>query len=545
MGNEPGTAGSARVMPNHQQYARRSNGGNYRSNPHPSSPSSQRARGSSSNTQNSVNTRNVHRQTTTSSTRQTSQNASHRRSGRASRSDDDFKNCSPHSSQQKQLPPRSSHPIYSEHNQLDHGSSSVASINGPKFNNAVLSDSSTTSNASVQSATSSHSAHSKTSTGTQLNNSKSKASVNAKNSTGSGNNKIPQNVSFRLSTKLCPDDVEILKCIGKGSFGVVFQVKMKKNQKIYAMKRLNKKDLVARKQVAHTNTERRVLANIDHPFIVSLRFAFQTKSKLYMLMDYHCGGELFFHLQKEGKFSESRSRFYAAEICLAIECLHRKGITYRDLKPENILLDFDGHIKITDFGLSKEVTSSPDSITRTFCGSPEYLAPEMLLQKGYDHGVDWWAFGTIVYEMLVGTPPFYCQDIQRMYQNILTQPVTFYQGMSRESMLLIQGLLEKEPINRWRCRRIKECSFFRPIDWNKLYRKGVEPPVRPQVLSESDTQNFEQFSVNSKSNKHGTYLMQTPSFASHSLLAAQDQFPNFTYDETQDKALQSIKPSKK
>lgn len=351
------------------------------------------------------------------------------------------------------------------------------------------------------------------------------------------NQKKAQNVSFRLSTTMSTEDFVIMKQIGKGSFGVVFQIKMKRNNKIYACKRLNKKDLVARKQVAHTNTERRVLANIDHPFIVSLRFAFQTKSKLYMLMDYHCGGELFFHLQKEGKFSEARCRFYAAEICLAIECLHSNGITYRDLKPENILLDFDGHIKITDFGLSKEVTSSPDSITRTFCGSPEYLAPEMLLQKGYDHGVDWWAFGTIVYEMLVGTPPFYTQDIQQMYRNILSRQVTFYQGMSKESMMLIQGLLQKDPVHRWQCVEIKKCAFFRSIHWQKLYRKEVEPPVRPQVLSESDTQNFEHFSLNSKSNKHGTYLMQTPSFVSHSLLAAQDQFPNFTYDETQDKVL--------
>ena len=345
-----------------------------------------------------------------------------------------------------------------------------------------------------------------------------------------------ENVSFRLDTKMSTNDFDIIKLIGKGSFGVVYQIEMKRDRKVYAMKMLKKKDLVARKQVVHTNTERRVLANIDHPFIVSLRKAFQTKSKLYMLMDFHCGGELFYHLQKEGKFSEVRSRFYAAEICLAIECLHGRGITYRDLKPENILLDFDGHIKITDFGLSKEVTSSHDSITRTFCGSPEYLAPEMLLQKGYDHAVDWWAYGTILYEMLVGTPPFYDQDIQKMYQNILTQPVTFYQFMSRESMQLIQGLLDKRPQHRMRCRQIKKAAFFRAVDWGKLYRKQIEPPMRPQVMSKSDTRNFEHFSVNSKSNKHGTYLMQTPSFASGSLLAAQDQFPTFTYDENQDGA---------
>lgn len=343
-----------------------------------------------------------------------------------------------------------------------------------------------------------------------------------------------EDVSFRLDSALSTADFKIIKLIGKGSFGTVYQIEMKRDGAVYAMKMLKKKDLVARKQVVHTKTERKVLADIDHPFIVSLRKAFQTKSKLYMLMDFHCGGELFYHLQKEGRFDEGRSRFYAAEICLAIECLHGHGITYRDLKPENILLDFDGHIKITDFGLSKEVASSHDAITRTFCGSPEYLAPEMLLQKGYDSAVDWWALGTILYEMLVGTPPFYDEDIQKMYHNILTHPVTFYHFMGRESMQLIQGLLDKRPLHRLRARQIKRAPFFRTVDWGKLYRKEVEPPMRPKVMSKSDTTNFEHFSVHSKSNKHGTYLMQTPSFASGSLLAAQDQFPNFTYDENHD-----------
>ena len=170
------------------------------------------------------------------------------------------------------------------------------------------------------------------------------------------------------------DDFRIHTLIGKGSFGQVWTVTLKRTKQIYALKVLKKKDLVARKQVVHTNTERRILANIDHPFLVSLRYAFQTKTKLYMVMDFFLGGELFFHLQKEERFSENRARFYAAEICLAIECLHRNDITYRDLKPENILLDHDGHIKITDFGLSKDgIGSDPECITRTFCGSPEYL----------------------------------------------------------------------------------------------------------------------------------------------------------------------------
>jgi len=335
----------------------------------------------------------------------------------------------------------------------------------------------------------------------------------------------PQPHSFQLTTKLCIEDFELKKLIGKGSFGRVWQVEMKKNRKVYALKILKKKDLVKRKQVTHTNTERRILANITHPFLVSLRYAFQTTTKLYMVMDFFNGGELFFHLQKEGKFAEPRACFYAAEICLGIECLHSRHITYRDLKPENILLDFDGHIKITDFGLSKQLIST--DLTRTFCGSPEYLAPEMLQQTGYNQMVDWWSFGTILYEMICGLPPFYDQDIQKMYANILWNPVPFYQFMSKASIDLISRLLHKSPQKRIQCADIKKHSFFRNIEWDKCYRKQIEPPFKPQVLSKSDASNFEEIAPGTVGN--------TPSLKTHSLMDAANQFPNFTYDETSTK----------
>lgn len=164
---------------------------------------------------------------------------------------------------------------------------------------------------------------------------------------------------------------------------------------------MNKNRLKQEKQLSHTKTEREILEHIAHPFLVKLIYAFQTKEKLYMVMDFVNGGELFFHLRKDKRFSEERAKFYAAELFLALEHLHKHNIVYRDLKPENILMDAEGHIKLTDFGLAKVLTNHDDR-THTFCGTPEYLAPEVLLQKGHGKPVDWWSFGTTVYEMIVG-----------------------------------------------------------------------------------------------------------------------------------------------
>jgi len=214
--------------------------------------------------------------------------------------------------------------------------------------------------------------------------------------------------------KVGKDDFELLKVIGKGSFGKVMQVKKKDDGQIYAMKVLRKEAIIARKQVDHTRAEKAILQKIEHPFIVKLNYAFQTEDKLYMVLDFVNGGELFFHLKKEGKFSEERVRLYSAEIALALHHLHSRDIVYRDLKPENILIDADAHICITDFGLSKEIIS--DEVTHTFCGTPEYLAPEVLKGQGHGCPVDWWSLGTLIYEMLTGLPPFYSQNINIMYQ---------------------------------------------------------------------------------------------------------------------------------
>ena len=235
-----------------------------------------------------------------------------------------------------------------------------------------------------------------------------------------------------FDSRLTSADFDLLKVLGKGSFGKVMLVKKKDDpeSKLYALKTLRKAALVKRNQLAHTTTERKILQDIHCPFLVHLVFAFQTADKLYMVLDYMAGGELFFWLKQERKFSETRCRLYTAEITLALDALHKANIVYRDLKPENILLDAVGHIRLTDFGLAKSgVTSyNADGGTKTFCGTPEYLAPEILENKGHGKAVDWWALGTLLFEMLTGLPPFYDTNIHKMYQKIQNDPIKFPKG---------------------------------------------------------------------------------------------------------------------
>ena len=205
--------------------------------------------------------------------------------------------------------------------------------------------------------------------------------------------------------KVGKDDFQMLQKIGEGNYAVVLLVRQKGTGEYLAMKILNKNMLIERDEVEHTRTERAVLGLADHPFLVKMKYAFQTQEKLYLVMNFANGGELFSHLKKEKRFNEERARFYAAEIALGIQYLHDQGIIYRDLKPENVLLDAEGHVVLTDFGLSKSLRGESDR-TRTFCGTPEYLAPEILLNQGHGKPVDWWSFGTLLYEMIVGIPPY-------------------------------------------------------------------------------------------------------------------------------------------
>jgi len=286
---------------------------------------------------------------------------------------------------------------------------------------------------------------------------------------------------------VCLEDFEILKLIGRGSFGKVLQVRKKDNRKIYAMKVLNKKSIIEKAEVDHTKAEQSILQKLCHPFLVNLNYSFQTPEHLYFIMDYINGGELFFHLQNDKKFPEDRVRFYAAEIVCGLEYLHSCGILYRDLKPENILLTSDGHICMTDFGISKEGLHTDDSRTATFCGTPEYLAPEVLEGNGYGKAVDWWSFGTLVFEMLNGLPPFYAPDVQQMYAKIMSAKLVMPPSMSHDARSLIEELLVRQPEKRLSDpAKIKGHPFFKGINWDDLVRKEITPPFIPPVKDAED-----------------------------------------------------------
>jgi serine/threonine protein kinase len=308
-------------------------------------------------------------------------------------------------------------------------------------------------------------------------------------------------VSFQKTDKkhYGPDDFEILKLIGKGTFGQVFQVRKKDTLRIYAMKVLSKKVIVQKKEVAHTVGERNILvrtAMSDSPFIVGLKFSFQTPSDLYLVTDYMSGGELFWHLQREGRFNEARAKFYVAELILALEHLHRHDIVYRDLKPENILLDANGHIALCDFGLSKANLAGSDT-TNTFCGTTEYLAPEVLLDEhGYTKMVDFWSLGVLVFEMCCGWSPFYAEDTQQMYRNIAFGKVRFPRdALSTDGRNFVKGLLNRNPKHRLGAitgaSELKQHPFFEDIDWHSLAKKKVVPPFKPQLKGELDVSNFD------------------------------------------------------
>uniref|UniRef100_G3NEW2 Serine/threonine-protein kinase Sgk1 n=1 Tax=Gasterosteus aculeatus aculeatus TaxID=481459 RepID=G3NEW2_GASAC len=334
-----------------------------------------------------------------------------------------------------------------------------------------------------------------------------------------------------------PTDFDFLKVIGKGSFGKVFLAKLKHDEKYYAVKVLQKKVILNRKEQKHIMAERNVLLkNVKHPFLVGLQYSFQTTDKLYFVLDFVNGGELFFHLQKERTFPEPRAKFYIAEIASALGYLHSLNIVYRDLKPENILLDHEGHIILTDFGLCKEGISQTDTTT-TFCGTPEYLAPEVLRKQPYDNTVDWWCLGSVLYEMLYGLPPFYSRDTHQMYDNILHKPLVMRPGASSTAWSLLQGLLEKEGMHRLGSmddfNEIKAHSFFFSINWDDLEQKKIPPPFTPNVSSYCDISNFDpEFTEEMVPNS--ICWSKDHSVVNASVMEADDAFVGFSYAPASD-----------
>ncbi|MBN3273796.1 KS6A2 kinase, partial [Polyodon spathula] len=297
--------------------------------------------------------------------------------------------------------------------------------------------------------------------------------------------------------KADPSQFELLKVLGQGSYGKVFLVRKIKGTdagQLYAMKALKKATLKVRDRV-RSKMERDILAEVNHPFIVKLHYAFQTEGKLYLILDFLRGGDLFTRLSKEVMFTEEDVKFYLAELALALDHLHSLGIIYRDLKPENILLDEEGHIKITDFGLSKEAIDH-DKRAYSFCGTIEYMAPEVVNRRGHTQSADWWSFGVLMFEMLTGSLPFQGKDRKETMALILKAKLGMPQFLSPEVQSLLRALFKRNPTNRLGAgpdgvEEIKRHSFFAPIDWNKLYRIEIKPPFKPAVGRPEDTFYFD------------------------------------------------------
>jgi protein-serine/threonine kinase len=259
------------------------------------------------------------------------------------------------------------------------------------------------------------------------------------------------------------------------------------------MKILDKEEIIRRKQIKHTKTERLLLEKLNHPFIAQLQFAFQDTKKLYLVTEFMQGGELFFHIKRRTGFKEVSTKFYMSQIFLAIDYLHKNGYIYRDLKPENILIDKEGNIKLTDFGLSKVISNNADiNTTNTLCGTLEYIAPEIFKRKPYDKSVDWFSFGVVLYEMLTGQLPFNIKSEE--FDESKYKNVKYPEKMSPEAKELIEKLIEIEPEKRLGYNssdEIRNSAFFKEVDFEKVYNKEYRPPFKPRLNGELDLKYFD------------------------------------------------------
>ena len=347
-----------------------------------------------------------------------------------------------------------------------------------------------------------------------------------------------------------------LSVLGKGGFGKVLLVRKYDTKEQFAMKILLKSFIIEKKEVEHTRVERDILKEVDHPFLVKLHYAFQTPTKLYLIVDFVSGGELYFHLRSRGAkgFTDTETQFFLAELALALGHLHNLEIIYRDLKPENVLVDHDGHIKLTDFGLAKKNVSEKNRPT-TFCGTPLYLAPEsiknMRSQRGYGMEVDWWTFGALMFEMLTGNPPFTAGTIQQLLHVIVNDAVQIPSKIHTKyptAEAAILSLLQKDPTLRLGhgagqgaaagVLEIKSHPFFAGIDWEKLYRKELTPPFKPASSGSNPLMHFDKKMTAMKMTAVGTgedggALVQT---------ASRDPFAGFGYDGEGGPAAGSMEP---
>jgi len=329
--------------------------------------------------------------------------------------------------------------------------------------------------------------------------------------------------------KASVQDFALLKTLGKGGYGKVILVRKRNDPdkgKLFAMKSLKKATIVTnQKDTVHTKAERNILEQVTHPFIVELRYAFQTNGKLYLILEYCQGGELFMLMERQGNFLEPMAKFYLAQITLALGHLHSLGIVYRDLKPENILLDKTGNIKITDFGLCKESVFDEDT-TNTFCGTIEYMAPEVIIRRGHNRSADWWSVGVVMYDMLNGGPPFTGRDRNEAKKAVCRGKLKLKSYFTMNARDLMKGLLNRQPANRLGAGPndyldIKAHPWFAEIDFAKLLTRALEPPYVPQLRSEDDTQLFDELFTREPALDSPS---QTPLSMTHA-----DAFAGFTY----------------
>uniref|UniRef100_A0A5F7ZHF2 protein kinase C n=1 Tax=Macaca mulatta TaxID=9544 RepID=A0A5F7ZHF2_MACMU len=309
---------------------------------------------------------------------------------------------------------------------------------------------------------------------------------------------------IKISQGLGLQDFDLIRVIGRGSYAKVLLVRLKKNDQIYAMKVVKKELVHDDEDIDWVQTEKHVFEQASsNPFLVGLHSCFQTTSRLFLVIEYVNGGDLMFHMQRQRKLPEEHARFYAAEICIALNFLHERGIIYRDLKLDNVLLDADGHIKLTDYGMCKEGLG-PGDTTSTFCGTPNYIAPEILRGEEYGFSVDWWALGVLMFEMMAGRSPF---DIitdnpdmnteDYLFQVILEKPIRIPRFLSVKASHVLKGFLNKDPKERLGCRPqtgfsdIKSHAFFRSIDWDLLEKKQALPPFQPQITDDYGLDNFD------------------------------------------------------
>jgi serum/glucocorticoid-regulated kinase 2 len=311
------------------------------------------------------------------------------------------------------------------------------------------------------------------------------------------NSKISQ--KYKSLNGITFNSFELLENLGSGTFGTVFKVRLKSNGNIYAMKIINKNFLIRNKQLRYAVSECNILKQISSNFITILHFSFQTPENLYMILDYCPGGDLNYHII-QNLFNEQDAKYYIAELILGIEQIHKKDIIYRDLKPENILIDENNHIKLADFGLAKEGITD-EEVTKSFCGSPAYLSPEMLKKVGVGKSADIYGIGAVLYEMITGSPPFYANDMGVMYKNIAKNKLVLKNSFSNEISDLFTNILNKDPRKRFGIKEIKEHIFFKDINWDEMeLRKCKMPLDLVKIKINLDKRN------NNYNNKKDNYL---------------------------------------